>query len=262
MPRTVIDLWGMGGVNEWVMSLSHVWLCYLVDCSLPGSSVHGIFQVRILEWVAISFSRGSSWPRDQTQVSHTVGRLFTIWATREARKWVEECGKGRIFSFILKSDSFILYSKQKTGKNVFLLLFSHLVMSSSLQPHGLQHSRLPCPSLSPRACSNSYPLSWWCHPTISSSVTPFFCPQSFLASGSFPMSQVFTAGSQSVGASASVLLKNIQDWFPLGLTALIFLLSNVFSRVFSNTTVRKHQFFCTQPSSSPMSICTWILERP
>ena len=97
-----------------------------------------------------------------------------------------------------------------------------------------QHTRLPCPSLSPRACSTSYPLSWWCHPTISSSVTPFsFCPQSFLASGSFPMSQVFTAGSQSVGASASVLLINIQDWFPLGMTALIFLLSTRFSRVFS-----------------------------
>ena len=98
-------------------------------------------------------------------------------------------------------------------------------------------------------CSNWCPLSQWCHPTISSYVAPFCsCPQSFLASGSFPMSQLFTASSQSVGASAWVFLMNIQDWFPLGLTALIFLLSKGFSRVFSSTTVWKHQFFGAQPS--------------
>jgi len=132
--------WPVGnGWSEWVgdVAQSCPTLCNFMDCSLPDSSVHGIFQARILEWVAISFSRGSSWSRDQTQVSHTAGRLFTIWATREAREWVEECGKSRIFSFILKGDSFLLYSKQKTGKNVFLLLFSHWVMSNSLQPHGL-----------------------------------------------------------------------------------------------------------------------------
>ena len=134
------NYWPVGnGWREWVgeVTQSCPTLCYLMDCTLPGSSIHRIFQVRILEWIAISFSRGSSWPRNQTQASHTSGRLFTIWATREAQKWVAEHGKGRIFSFILKSDSFILYSKQKTGKNVFLLLFSHLVMSNSLQPHGL-----------------------------------------------------------------------------------------------------------------------------
>ena len=106
--------------------------------------------------------------------------------------------------------------------------FSPSVLSDSLRPRGLQHARLPCLSPTPRACSNSCPLSWWCHPTISSSVVPFsFCLQSFSASGSFPMSQVFPSGSQSIGvsASASVLAMDIQDWFPLGWTALISLQS-------------------------------------
>ena len=98
-------------------------------------------------------------------------------------------------------------------------------MSDSLQPHGLQHTRLPCPSLSPRVCSNSCPLSWWCHPTVSSSATPFPCTQSCPASGSFPMSQLFTSGDQSIRTSASVLPMNIQEWFPLGLPGLISLLS-------------------------------------
>ena len=101
-------------------------------------------------------------------------------------------------------------------------------MSDSLQPHGLQHARLPCPSLSPRVCSNPCPLSQWCHPTVFTSGAPFSsCPQSFLASGAFPMSWLFSSGGQSIGASASasVLLMNIQGWFPLGLTSLISLLS-------------------------------------
>ena len=105
-----------------------------------------------------------------------------------------------------------------------LLLFSCSVMSDSLRPHGLQHAGLPCPSPSPGACSNSLPLSRWCHPTISSSVVPFSsCIQSFPTSGSFPMSQLFASGDQSIGAlvSASVLPVNIQGWFPLGLTALM-----------------------------------------
>ena len=132
-----------------------------------------------------------------------------------------------------------------------------MLLSSSLQPHGLQHSRLPCPSLSPRVCLNSCLLSRWCHPTISSSVDPFSsCPQSFPASGSFPMSQLFTSGGQSIGASAlaSVHARNIQGWFPLGWTGLISLLSKGFSRVFSNTTVQRHQLFSTLPH-----ICTWLL---
>ena len=129
--------------------------------------------------------------------------------------------------------------------------FSHSVMSDSLWPKGLQHTSLPCPSRTPRAYSNSCPLSWWCHPTISSSAIPFSsCLQSFPASGSFPMSQFFASGSQSIGVSAStsILPTNIQDWFSLGLTGWISLLSKGLSRIFSNTTVQKHQFFCTQLS--------------
>ena len=125
-----------------------------------------------------------------------------------------------------------------------LLLFSHSVVSDSLQFQGLQHTRLACPSPSPRACSNSCPLSQLCHPTISSSVVPFSCLQYFPASGSFPKSQFFISGGQSIGliASASVILMNIQDWFPLGLPSLIFLQSKGLSRVLSKTIVQKHQF--------------------
>ena len=129
--------------------------------------------------------------------------------------------------------------------------FSRSGVSDSLRLHGLQHTRPPCPLPSPRACSNSCPSSRWCHPTISSSVVPFSsCPQSFPASGSFQMSQFFTSGGQSVGASASasVLAMNIQDWSPLGWTGWISLQSKGLSRVFSNTTVQKHQFFGTQLS--------------
>ena len=122
-----------------------------------------------------------------------------------------------------------------------ILLFSCSVVANSLWPHGLQHTRPPCPSPTPIVYSNSCPLSQWCHPTISSSVVPFSsCPQSLPASGSFPMSQLFATGGQSIGVSAlaSVLRINIQDWFPLGLTDLIFLLSKGVSRVFSNTIVQ------------------------
>ena len=129
--------------------------------------------------------------------------------------------------------------------------FSCSVVSNSLWPHALQHARLSCPSLTPGAYSNSCPLSGWCHPTISSSVIPFSsCLQSFPASGSFQMSQFFTSGGQSIGvsASASVLPMYIQDWFPLGLTGWISLQSKRFSRVFSNTTVQKHQFLSAQLS--------------
>ena len=130
--------------------------------------------------------------------------------------------------------------------------FSSVAQScSTLQPHGLQHAKLPCPSPTPGACSNSCPLSWWCHPTISSSVIPFSSRlQSFPASGSFPMSQFFTSGGQSIGISAStwVLPMNSQDWFPLGSPGWISLQSKGLSRVFSNTTVQKHQLFGAQLS--------------
>ena len=121
-------------------------------------------------------------------------------------------------------------------------------MSNSLQPYGLQHIRLPCPSLSPWVYSSSCPLSWWCHPTISSSAIPFSsCLQSFLASGSFPMSQFFASGGLCIGASASasVLPVNIQDWFPSGLSGLISLQSKGLSRVFSNTTSKASIHWCS-----------------
>ena len=132
-----------------------------------------------------------------------------------------------------------------------LAQFSCSVTSDSLRPHGLEHARFPCPSPTLRACSNSCPLSQWCHPTISSPVVNFSsCLQSFPASGSFPMSQFFTSDSQSIetSASASVLPVNIQDWFPLGWTGWISLQSKGLSRVFSNTTVQKNQFFSAQLS--------------
>ena len=147
-----------------------------------------------------------------------------------------------------------------------IYLFSCSVVSDSLQAHGLQHNRLPCPSPSPGACSNSSPLSWWCHATISSSVVPYSsCPQSFPASGSFPMSRLFASGGQSIGASASVLPMNIQSWFPLGLTSLISLLSKGLSRVFSSTTFQKRQFFSTQSSlwsTHGPDIHIWLLGKP
>ena len=127
-------------------------------------------------------------------------------------------------------------------------------MSKSLWPHGLQHPRPPCPSPTPGACSNSCSLSWWCHPTIPSSVVPLSSRfQSFLASGPFEMSHFFASGGQSIGvsASASVLPMNIQDWFPLGWPDWTSLQSKGLSRVFSNTTVQKHQFFALRFLYSP-----------
>jgi len=146
-----------------------------------------------------------------------------------------------------------------------LLLFNHSVMSDGT-PWTAAATRLPCPSPSPGACSNSRPLNWQWYPTILSSVVPFSsCPQSFPASGSFLRSWLFISGSQSTGASASAPVPpmNTQDWFPLGLTGLISLLSKGLSWVFFNTTVQKHQFFGAQPSlRSNSHIHTWLLEKP
>ena len=147
-----------------------------------------------------------------------------------------------------------------------LVQISCPVMSDSLWPHGLQHTRPPCPSPTLGACSNSCPSSWWCYPVISPSVAPFsFCSQDFPASGSFPMSQLFPSGGQSTGASASesVLPMSIQDWFPLEWTGWNSLQSKGLSRVLSNTTVQKHQFFSPQLSLwSNSHIPTWLLEKP
>ena len=213
--------------------VSHVRLCHLMDYSPPGSFVYGIFQACILKWVAISFSRGSSRPRDRTWVSWIAGRWFTLWATRKAPK------------------------RKKKGINFpcneiqLLLFFSRPVVSDCLWPHGLQHTRHPCPSPSPRVCPSSGLLHQWYRPPVSSSDALFsFCPQSLPASGTFPMSCLFASDDQNTGASASgsIFPVNIQGWSPLRLIGLIFLLSRDFSGVFSSTTVWRHQFFGVLPS--------------
>ena len=141
---------------------------------------------------------------------------------------------------------FMEFSRPEHWSGFSPVQFSHLDVSDSLRPHGLQHARLPCSTLAPGVYSISCLSSWWCHPINSSSVVPFSSHlQSFPASGSFPMSQLFTSGGQSIGASASTLVlpMNTQDWSPLGRTGWISLQSKGLSRVFSNTTVQKHQFF-------------------
>ena len=210
-------------------------LCNLMNCSLPDSSVHGILQARILEWLLFPS------PGDLPNPGLEPG------------------------SPVLQADSLLSKPPGKPVVSSFLS-FSCSVMSDSLQPHRLQHARLPCSSPTPGSCSNSCHGVWvWCHPTISSSLIPFSsCLQSFLAAGSFPMRQFFASGGQSIGASASasVFPMNIQGWFPLRLTSLI-LQSKGLSRVFSSSTVWKHQFFRTQPSLwSSSHIHTWLLEKP
>ena len=155
-----------------------------MDCSLSGFCIHGISQAKILEWVAISFFRGSSQPRDWTHIFCIERQILYHWATREAQSYYQ---------------------------------FSSVTQSCPTLCNPMD-CRLPCLSLTPKACSNSCPLSYWCHPTISSSVVPFSsCPQSFPATRSFPGSWLFTSGGQSIraSASASVLPMNTQDWFPL-----------------------------------------------
>ena len=187
-----------------------------MDYSPPGSSPHGIFQ-----WVAITFSRGSSQPRDGIWVSCIVDRFFTTRATQ--------------------------FSSVQSLSCVWLFV----------TPWTAARLRPPCPSLTPEVHPNPCPLSRWCHPTISSSVVPFSsCPQSFPASGSFPVRQLFAWGGQSIGVSAStsVLAMNTQDWSPLGWTGWISLQSKGLSRVFSNTTVQKHlAFFIIQLSHPYMT---------
>ena len=195
-----------------------------MDCSPPGSSVHRISQANRSGLPLLTpgvLPNPGIEPVSSTSLA-LAGRVFTT----------EPPGK-------LNTVSCVMHSVQ----------FSCSVMFDSLQPHGQQHTRPPCPSPAPGVYSNSCPLSQLCHPTISSSIIPFSsCLQSFPVSGSFKMSQFFPSGSQSIGvlASASVLPMNIQDWFPLGWTGWTFLQSKGLSRVFSNTTVQKHQFFGAQ----------------
>ena len=213
-------------------SLSCVWFfatLWTVDPQTPLSLEFSRQEYQ----VDIPFSRGSSQPRGRIQVS---------------------CIAGRFFSY-------------RTVKSRFSLVqFSCSVMSDSLRPHEPQHARPPCPSPTPGVHPNPCPSSRPCYPTISSSVIPFSsCPQSLPASGSFPMSQLFASGGQSIGVSAStsVLPMNTQDWSPLRWTGWISLQSKGLSRVFPNTTVQKHQFFGAQLSSQSNShIHTWLQEKP
>ena len=225
--------WNSPGQNTGAGSLSCLQGIFPTQTSYPGlpHCRRILYQLshkgspRILEWAAYLISRGSSQPRSWTGVSCIAGRFCTNWARR---------GKPHYVS----------------------VQFSRSVVSDSLWPHGLQHTRLPCPSPTPEACSNSCPSGQWYHPTISFSILPFSsCLQFFPASGSFPRSQFFTLGGQNTGVSAlaSVLPMNIQDWFPLGWTGWISLQSRGLSRVFSNTTVQKHQFFSAQLSSPTLT---------
>ena len=190
-----------------------------MDCSPLGSFVLWILQARILEWFAMPSCKVSSQSRDWTCDPYVSCRLH--W---QVGSWPPAPPE-----------------KPNANNLLLLLLLSHSESCLTLQPHGLQNARLPCPSPSPRACSNSCPLTRWHHPTISSSVIPFSsCLQSFPASGSFLMSQIFTSGGQSIGVSASALVSpmTIQGWYPLGLTGLISFQSKGLSRIFSSTTVK------------------------
>ena len=177
--------------------------------------------------------------------------------------WIQQYFKRIIYheqvGFIPGTQGFFSIHK---SASVILLLFSPSVVSDSLPPHRLQHTRLPCPSPSPRVCSNSCPLRSWSYPTISASVIPFFsCSQSFPASRSFPLRQLFASGGQNIGVStsASVLPMNIQGWFSWRLTGLVSFLCKGLASVFSSTTVCRHQFFGTQPSLlSNYHIHTWL----
>ena len=168
------------------------------------------------------------------------------------------------YSFPKCSGKISIHKHHPSEVKVSSVQFSHSVVSDSLRPHESQHTRPPCPSPTPGLHSDSRPSSQWCHPAISSSVIPFSsCPQSLPAS-SFPMSQLFARGGQSSGVSAlaSFLPKNTQGWSPLEWTGWISLQSKGLSRVFSNTTVQKHQFFGAQPSQSNTNIHTWPQEKP
>ena len=215
--------------------LSRVWL-FVTPWTVPHQAPlpMRILQARILELVATPSSRGSSQPMDWTQISLIAGTFFTIWAP---------------------------------GSPVNPTQFSCSIVSDSLRPHGLQHARFPYPSSTPRAYSNSCSLSRWCHPTISSSVIPFSSHlQSFPASGSFPISQFFKSGGQSirVSASASVLPMNIQDWFSLGWTGWISLQSKGLSRVLqhhsSKASILQHLAFFIVQLSHPYMTTAKIID--
>ena len=212
-------------------------------CDPMNYTFHGILQARILEWVAFPFSEDLPDPRIRLGYPALQADSFPT----------EPSGKPHVYVYQFLIIQWGVCTHTHTHTHIHIYQFSSVAQlcSTLLRHHRLQHARLPCPSPTPGAYSDSCPLSQWCHPTISSSVIPFSsCPQSFSASGSFWISQFFTSGGQSIGVSAStsVLPMNTQDWSPLGWTGWISLQSKGLSRVFSSTTVQKHQFFGTQLS--------------
>ena len=185
-----------------------------MNCSPPGSSVHGIPQARCWNELPSPSPGELPLPRDQTQISCTASRFFIIWANRKAMTLLEIWNSSGIMIHLLWRK---FHKPQSQSGNFSSVQFSRSVVSDSLWPHESQHTRPPCPSQTP-VYSNPYPLSWWYHPALSSSVIPFSsCPQSFPASRSFQMSQPFASDGQNIGVSAStsVFPMNAQDWSPL-----------------------------------------------
>ena len=224
---------------------------HLLTGFLLSASQHSVYSVN--EWMSLKQVSRPLWRIDTALESHLLCELLG-----ERERDFISCAdtKSSVLSMLCWKPSQWLFSS---------IQFSRSVMSDSLGPHGLQHTRSPCSSPAPRIYPNSCPLSQWYHPTISSSVIPFSSHlQSLPASGSFPMSQFYRAGGQSIGviASASIFPMNIQDWFPLGWAGWVFFLSKGLSRVISNTTVQKHQLFAAQLSLwTNYHIHTWLLEK-
>ena len=221
----------------------------------------------IIRWEGLAVEQNLLFESELPVIQTILTPSYQTWKTFSLTSyWCSQCFYFSFHCFFFWSCKTNIYSLHKIVKiqEILFLWFSHSVMSNSLWPHELQHTMVPYPSPSPGAYSNSCPSSRWCHPTIASSVIPFSHLQAFPASGSFPVSQLFASGGQSIGASipASVLPKNIQGWFPLGFADFISLLFKGLSRVFSNTTVQKRQFFGTHPSLwSDSHNCTWLLKK-
>ena len=234
--------------RQWSGPWSKTFLASLVAQMVKNPTAMQETQVRSLGWedpLEKGMATHSSILAWRIPWTDTAGGLQSMGSQRVRQDWATSTFSSHLLSSIQ---------------------FSRSVMSNSLWHHRQQHTRVPYPSPTTGPRSNPCPLSWWCHPTISSSVVPFSsCLQSLPASGSFQMSQFFTSGGQSIGVSASesVLPMNTQDWSPLGWTGWISLQSKGLSRVFSNTTGQKHQFFqtrfCLQFNSH---IHTWLLEKP
>ena len=228
-------------MNKTIGMDGHLWTGRVNTVCSPAFQPQPPTYGRMLSWGELSSG--------EVRRAFLTGRGSPPWRLSIKHcKWVE-------FPVLYRRFSLVIYS---------VLLFSYLVVSESLQPHDLQHARPLCPSPSPEVCPSSCPLHQWCHPAILSSDAFFsFCRQSFPASGTFPMSQLFASDAQNTGVSSLASVFPIQGWLPSRLTGLISLLSKGLSGVFSSTTVRKHQFFSAQPSLwSNCHICTWPLEKP